>query len=115
VNVIAVTSIASRRTGADLLGALVIWAPALVISGVVVPLMRGAARAQEYETDAQAVAAGYGPGLLRALAEAQRLGASRPSRGALMATHPPAELRIEMVERQLALQAGEEEVMPLAS
>lgn len=70
----------------------------------IVPLLRGRARAMEYEADCQAALAGYGSGLIAAL----RLmgGVARPHniwQQAVHETHPPTELRIELIEQAMEL------------
>ena len=56
-------------------------------------------RRQEYEADAGAIAAGYGPGLASALAKQKDFEIARSGwEEALLKTHPPIEFRLEAIE-----------------
>lgn len=83
------------------LGWLFLWPAWLLTRFVVVPMTNSDSRLIEYEADAGAAAAGLGGGLERAL---DRLAAFEVARNAwdaaLMASHPPIELRVEALHEE---------------
>jgi Zn-dependent protease with chaperone function len=79
----------------------VFWPAWVSVQHVVVPVMAAGMRKCEYEADANAAALGeeFRLGLRRALTELQHWEAPRTGwEAALVATHPPIELRLERLE-----------------
>lgn len=89
-----------------LLGYVLAW-PAWVSSRFIVgPLLSRVSVAQEYEADAAAVRAGYGPALCRYFEFQQRIEPAETGWDAeLDRTHPPTELRIEAARAGMLQQA----------
>ncbi len=78
---------------------VLVWPAYTLLYLVVMPLTVARGRRQEYEADAGAIAAGYGPALRRALAKAEDFEISRSGwEAALLRTHPPLEFRLEAIE-----------------
>lgn len=78
------------------------WSIIVTARRIVIPVQAGTWRDAEYRADAIAAQAGYGEGLRRALGyvrqsfDGQRSGWD----AAVLATHPPTELRLEALEQQ---------------
>jgi Zn-dependent protease with chaperone function len=84
-------------------GWVLVWPAFVLVDHVVGPLTAAYNRRQEYEADAGAIAAGYGPGLASALAKQKDFEISRSGwEEALLKTHPPIEFRLEAIEEALA-------------
>jgi Zn-dependent protease with chaperone function len=80
-----------------------VWPALLLLRFVVTPLMIARGRTQEYEADAAAIAAGYGPALASALSKLQDFEVARTGwEEALLQTHPPIEFRLEAIEEAAA-------------
>jgi Zn-dependent protease with chaperone function len=78
---------------------VLVWPAFTLLRFVVAPLMVARGRTQEYEADAGAIAAGYGPALGSALAKAKDFEMARTGwEEALLRTHPPIEFRLEAIE-----------------
>ncbi|CAM4305908.1 zinc metalloprotease HtpX [Nocardiopsis rhodophaea] len=79
----------------------VLWSVYVTLRGIVMPMYAAEWRSCEYRADAAAKAAGYGDGLYRALAQLRRSFDSARSGwdAAVLATHPPTELRLEALEQ----------------
>jgi Zn-dependent protease with chaperone function len=95
-----------RKAGGPLVAffcTLLVW-PFLLISRLMIqPVLTMEGRNYEYEADAAAARAGYGPGLLRALEQLRPFEQERSGwEHVLNATHPPMEYRIEALEDELA-------------
>jgi Zn-dependent protease with chaperone function len=83
--------------------AVLVWPAFTLLRLVVAPLMVARGRTQEYEADAGAIAAGYGPALGSALAKAKDFETARTGwEEALLRTHPPIEFRLEAIEEASA-------------
>lgn len=82
-----------------LLGWVILW-PAFVLTKFLVePVMSAQSRRSEYECDAAAKAAGYGPALHQALTYLGDFEGGRSGwEQVIAATHPPRELRLEALE-----------------
>lgn len=97
-----ITNTDAGQKHASLLQVLV-WPAYALVDLVVGPLTRSYNRRQEYEADAGAIAAGYGPGLASALAKQKDFEVARSGwEEALLKTHPPIEFRLEAIEEALA-------------
>jgi Zn-dependent protease with chaperone function len=84
-------------------GWVLVWPAFVLVDHVVGPLSAASSRRQEYEADAGAIAAGYGPGLASALAKQKDFEIARSGwEEALLRTHPPIEFRLEAIEEALA-------------
>ena len=82
---------------------VLVWPAYTLLNFVVEPLMVARGRRQEYEADAGAIAAGYGPALASALAKAEDFEIARTGwEEALLRTHPPLEFRLEAIEEAAA-------------
>jgi Zn-dependent protease with chaperone function len=97
---------ACRKQGGTFVGFISLlgfWPFAVLTRFLILPVLAWEGRGREYEADAAAVAAGYGPGLMRAL---DGLRIFEPSRSgweeALTAAHPPVDFRLEALEEHLA-------------
>jgi Zn-dependent protease with chaperone function len=92
---------AGRATIALLL--FLLW-PAIALTRLLImPAMMAQCRKFEYEADAAAIAAGFGPGLAKALTKLQDFETPRTGwEEALLRTHPPIEFRLEAIEEALA-------------
>jgi Zn-dependent protease with chaperone function len=78
---------------------ILVW-PALVLLRLVVePTMAAHSRRTEYQADAAAIAAGYGPALADALTKLKDFEIARSGwEQAQLRTHPPIEFRLEAIE-----------------
>ena len=91
---------AARIRPLQVLLRILFWSVLVTVKHLVLPAQSRMWRAQEYRADAAAAAAGYGPGLRRALTylrasfDGERSGWDRT----LLASHPPNELRLERLE-----------------
>lgn len=78
------------------------WPAVISVRFVLVPILGLYRRRHEYEADRAAVEAGYGEGMYRVV---ERMRDLEPGRNgferAVAATHPPAELRLEAIERAM--------------
>ena len=82
---------------------VIVWPAFTLLHLVVAPLMIARNRRQEYEADAGAIAAGYGPALASALAKTAEFEIARTGwEEALLRTHPPIEFRLEAIEEAAA-------------
>lgn len=95
-----------------------LWPSWLLIRFVMIPAIAAESRRIEYEADAGAAAAGFGPTLHRALERLAPFEGGRSAwEAALSATHPPMELRLEALDHheysppQPAKMPGGEEVL----
>jgi Zn-dependent protease with chaperone function len=78
---------------------LFLWPAPVLMRWVVAPIMTARGRTQEFEADAAAIAAGYGPALARALNKLQNFEVARTGwEAAILRTHPPTEFRLEAIE-----------------
>jgi len=94
--------ITSRPRWASLF-AMVAWPAVALLQLVVASAMMSEGRKQEYEADAAAIAAGYGPALASALSKLKDFEIARTGwEGALLRTHPPIEFRLEAIEEAVA-------------
>jgi Zn-dependent protease with chaperone function len=104
--VIAVDMIQFVRTFAGKFGSLLtlgMLRPFVLISKVMItPVLALDSRRYEYDADAAAVGAGFGPGMLRTLDDIRIFETARSGWETVVnATHPPTEYRIEAVEDDL--------------
>jgi Zn-dependent protease with chaperone function len=82
---------------------VMVWPAFTLLRFVVAPLMVARGRTLEYEADAGAIAAGYGPALASALAKTADFEIARTGwEEALLRTHPPLEFRLEAIEEAAA-------------
>lgn len=82
---------------------IIVWPAFTMLNFIVAPLMVARGRKQEYEADAGAIAAGYGPALASALAKLKDFEIARTGwEQALLRTHPPIEFRLEAIEEAAA-------------
>jgi Zn-dependent protease with chaperone function len=82
---------------------IIVWPAFTMLNFLVAPLMVARGRKQEYEADAGAIAAGYGPALASALAKLKDFETARTGwEQALLRTHPPVEFRLEAIEEAAA-------------
>jgi Zn-dependent protease with chaperone function len=78
------------------------WSVIVTVRRFVIPVQATVWRSAEYRADAIAAAAGYGPGLRRALSYVRHSfdGERSGWDAAILATHPPTELRLEALQLQ---------------
>jgi Zn-dependent protease with chaperone function len=99
------TYVLGRIRGLANFSMVIIWPAVALLRFLMAPLMSARGRDQEYEADAAAIAAGYGPALGRALAKLQDFESARTGwEVALVRTHPPIEFRLEAIEEATAPQ-----------
>ena len=93
-------SFLSRRWGVvSIVGWFFLWPSWVLVRLVLEPLMALRGRRYEYEADAAARRAGYGPSLHKALEMYQDFEGGRSGWAeVIQATHPPTELRLEALE-----------------
>jgi len=85
---------------------IVLWPAPVLVRWVITPLMVARGRRLEFEADAAAIAAGYGPALARALTKLQNFESPRTGwEAAVSRTHPPTEFRLEAIEEASAASA----------
>ena len=85
------------------IGWILVWPAFTLVDHVVGPLTASYGRKQEFEADAGAIAAGYGPALASALAKQKDFEIARSGwEEALLRTHPPIEFRLEAIEEAMA-------------
>lgn len=90
---------AVRWGPARLLTAILLWSVTVTVRRIVMPMQAADWRRCEYRADAAAKAAGYGEGLHRALGHLRDFDGARTGwEAAVLATHPPTELRLERLE-----------------
>jgi Zn-dependent protease with chaperone function len=96
----------TRKRGWASFMVIFLW-PAIVLTRYfVAPLLTTRMRTQEFEADAAAIAAGYGPALGRALSKIQCFEVARTGwEAAILRTHPPTEFRLEAIEEASATPA----------
>lgn len=93
---------AARVRPLQVLVRVLLWSVLVTVRFGVLPAQSRMWRGQEYRADAAAAAGGYGPGLRQALTylrgsfDGQRSGWDRT----LLASHPPNELRLELLEER---------------
>lgn len=86
----------------SIVGWTLLWPTWVIIRGIIQPVSTAYFRRQEYEADRAAVDAGYGDGLRSALDRRRSFEVGRTGwEAAIIATHPPVELRIEAIDRRM--------------
>ncbi len=81
------------------IGWFILWPSWVITKCLIAPLTAASQRRYEYEADARAFDAGYGPDLISALRKISAFEGGRTGwEAAMAATHPPTELRIEALQ-----------------
>ena len=87
-------------------GQHLLWPALVLVRWVIAPVMVTRGRRLEFEADAAAIAAGYGPALARALTKMGNFETARTGwEAAIMRSHPPIEFRLEAIEEASAASA----------
>ncbi len=86
----------------SIVGWTLLWPTWVIIRYIIQPVSTAYFRRQEYDADRAAVDAGYGDGLRAALDRRKSFEVGRTGwEAAIIATHPPIELRIEAIDRRM--------------